>query len=171
MKISFKNVSDLRLKAVICAFVFVLGLFFIVLFMIAAGSPLEYQTVNGIYDSYREDRVGMHTTKGFLTVETSDFGQTEYQIQQIAFRAFDKKYFLQEVAVGDSIQLTLQEGEIVSIRTNEKSYMNKADSLTKQRNNSVMGYCIGGGFIVISILAFSTLITVRKGRRSNKRRR
>jgi len=27
MKISFKNVSDLRLKVVICAFVFVLGLF------------------------------------------------------------------------------------------------------------------------------------------------
>ena len=132
---------------------------------------MEYQTVNGIYDSYREDRVGKHTTKGFLTVETSDFGQTEYQIQQIAFRAFDKKYFLQEVAVGDSIQLTLQEGEIVSIRTNGKSYLNLEDSLEKQENNNVAGYFLGGGFIAISIFAFSTLITVRKGRRSNKRRR
>lgn len=171
MKISFKNVSDLRLKVVICAFVFVLGLFFIVLFMIAAGSPLEYQTVNGIYDSYREDRVGMHTTKGFLTVELSDSGKIEYEIHQIAVSAFDKKSFLQEVAVGDLIQLTLQEDSIVSIRTNGKSYLNLEDSLEKQENNNVAGYFLGGVFIAISIFAFSTLITVRKGRRSKKRRR
>ncbi|MBE6666041.1 MAG: hypothetical protein E7603_07480 [Ruminococcaceae bacterium] len=145
-------------------------MYLIIALLFAELSPLEYQTVNGTYHSYREDRVGMHTTLRYLTVENSDTGQTEYQIQPIAFQAFDKKYFFQEVAVGDPIELTLQEGEIVSIRTNEKSYMNKADSLEKQQNNTVMGYCVGGGFIVISLFAFSSLIMVRRSRPSKKRR-
>ena len=169
MKITFKNVSDLKLKIAVCILSFAFGLYLIIALLFAELSPLEYQSVNGTYHSYREDRVGMHTTLRHLTVEISDAGQTEYQIQPIAFRAFDKKNFLQEVAVGDPIELTLQEGEIVSIRTNEKSYMNKADSLEKQQNNTVMGYCVGGGFIVISLFAFSTLITVRS--RSSKKRR
>ena len=111
----------------------------------------------------------MHTTKRYLTVENSDAGQTEYPIQPIAFRAFDKKYFLQEVAVGDPIELTLQEGEIVSIRTNGKSYMNEKDSLEKQQNNTVMGYYLGSGLILISLFSFSALINGKRGRRSKKR--
>ena len=154
-----------------CILIFAFGLYLIIALLIAQSTPLEYQIVNGTYRSYREDRVGMHTTKRYLTVETSDLGQTEYQIQQIAFRAFDKKYFLQDVAVGDPIELTLQEGEIVSIRTNGKSYMNKTDSLEKQQNNTVWGYYLGGGLIVVSLLAFSTLINVRRVRGLKKRRR
>ena len=171
MKITFRNVSDLKLKMAACILIFAFGLYLIIALLIAQSTPLEYQIVNGTYRSYREDRVGMHTTKRYLTVETSDLGQTEYQIQQIAFRAFDKKYFLQDVAVGDPIELTLQEGEIVSIRTNGKSYMNKTDSLEKQQNNTVWGYYLGGGLIVVSLLAFSTLINVRRVRGLKKRRR
>ncbi len=171
MKITFRNVSDLKLKIAACILIFALGFCLVIVSFVATLHPLEYQIVNGTYHSYREDRVGMHTTKRYLTVETSDLGQTEYQIQQIAFRAFDKKYFLQEVAVGDPIELTLQEGEIVSIRTNGRSYMHKADSLEKQQNNTVLGYYLGGGFIVVSLLAFSMLINVRRGRRSKKHRR
>ena len=171
MKITFKNVSDFKLKIAVCILSFAFGLYLIIALLFAELSPLEYQTVNGTYHSYREDRVGMHTTLRYLTVEISDAGQTGYQIQPIAFPAFDKKYFLQEVAVGDPIELTLQEGKIVSIRTNEKSYMNQADSLEKQQNNTVMGYCVGGGFILISLFTFSTLITVRRSRSSKKRRR
>ncbi len=171
MKITFRNVSDLKLKIAVCLLIFAFGVYLVITFLVAKLSPLEYQTVNGKYHSYREDRVGMHTTKRYLTVEISDVGQMEYEIQPIAFRAFDKKYFLQEVAVGDPIELILQEGNIVSIRTNEKSYMNQADSLKKQQNNTVMGYCVGGGFIVISLFAFSTLIMVRGGRRSKRRNR
>ena len=170
MKISFKNVSELKLKIASCVFTFVLGLCILVVSITVAVSPLEYQTVNGTYHSYREERIGMHTTHRYLTLEIPDAGQTEYQIQPIAFRTFDKKYFLQEVAVGDPIELTLQEGEIISIRTNERSYMNKSDSLEKQQNNTVMGYCVGGGFIVISLFAFSMLITIRRSRSSKKRR-
>ena len=110
----------------------------------------------------------MHKTHRYLTLEIPDVGQTEYQIQPIAFPAFDQTYFLQEVAVGDPIELTLQEGEIVSIRTNGRSYMHRADSLEKQQNNTVLGYYLGGGFIVVSLLAFSTLINIRRGRRSKK---
>ena len=171
MKITFRNVSDLKLKIAACILILAFGLCLVIVLFVATLHPLEYQIVNGTYRSYREDRVGMHTTKRYLTVETSDLGQTEYQIQQIAFRAFDKKYFLQDVAVGDPIELILQEGEIVSIRTNGKSYMNKADSLEKQQNNTVLGYYVGGGFIVVSLLAFSTLIHVRKGKHSKKYKR
>ena len=171
MKITFKNVSDLKLKVAACILIFAFGLYLIIALLVAKSSPLEYQTVNGTYHSYREERIGMHTTHRYLTLEIPDAGQTEYQIQQIAFRAFDKKYFLQEVAVGDPIELTLQEGEIVSIRTNGRSYMHKADSLEKQQNNTVLGYYLGGGFIVVSLLAFSTLINIRRGRRSKKHRR
>ena len=170
MKITFRNVSDLKLKIAACILIFAFGLYLIIALLIAQSTPLEYQTVKGTYHSYREERVGMHQTKRYLKVDFSNAGQTEYQIQQIAFRAFDKKYFLQEVAVGDPIELTLQEGEIVSIRTNGKSYMNKTDSLEKQQNNTVMGYCVGGGFVLISLLAFATLIKVRRGGRSKKRR-
>ena len=170
MKITFRNVSDLKLKIAACILILAFGLCLVIVLFVATLHPLEYQIVNGTYRSYREDRVGMHTTKRYLTVETSDLGQTEYQIQPIAFPAFDQTYFLQEVAVGDPIELTLQEGEIVSIRTNEKSYMNKSDSLEKQQNNTVMGYCVGGGFVLISLLAFATLIKVRRGGRSKKRR-
>ena len=154
-----------------CILIFAFGLYLIIALLIAQSTPLEYQTVKGTYHSYREERVGMHQTKRYLKVDFSNAGQTEYQIQQIAFRAFDKKYFLQEVAVGDPIELTLQEGEIVSIRTNGRAYMNEADSLEKQENNTVTGYFLGGGFIVISILAFSSLLMVSRGRRSKKRRR
>ena len=153
-----------------CILTFAFGLYLVMALLFAQSSPLEYQTVNGTYHSYREERIGMHTTYRYLTLEIPDAGQTEYQIQQIAFRAFDKKYFLQEVAVGDPIELTLQEGEIVSIRTNGRSYMHKADSLEKQQNNTVLGYYLGGGFIVVSLLAFSTLINIRRGRRSKKHR-
>lgn len=154
-----------------CILTFAFGLYLVIALLFAQSSPLEYQTVNGTYHSYREERIGMHTTHRYLTLEIPDVGKTEYQIQQIAFRAFDKKYFLQEVAVGDPIELTLQEGEIVSIRTNGRSYMHKADSLEKQQNNTVLGYYLGGGFIVVSLLAFSTLINIRRGRRSKKHRR
>ena len=154
-----------------CIFIFAFGLYLVTALLVAKLNPLEYQTVNGTYHSYREERIGMHTTHRYLTLEIPDAGQTEYQIQQIAFRAFDKKYFLQEVAVGDPIELTLQEGEIVSIYTNGRSYMYKADSLEKQQNNTVLGYYLGGGFIVVSLLAFSTLINIRRGRRSKKHRR
>lgn len=171
MKITFRNVSDLKLKIAACILILAFGLCLVIVLFVATLHPLEYQIVNGTYRSYREDRVGMHTTKRYLTVETSDLGQTEYQIQQIAFRAFDKKYFLQEVAVGDPIELTLQEGEIVSIRTNGRAYMNEADSLEKQQNNTVWGYYLGGGLIVLSLLAFSTLINVRRVRGLKKRRR
>ena len=169
MKITFKNVSELKMKIVVCILSFAFGLYLVIALLIANLSPLEYQTVNAKYHSYREDRVGMHTTLRYLTVEISDAGQTEYQIQPITFRSFDKKYFLQEVAVGDPIELTLQEGEIISIRTNERSYMNKSDSLEKQQNNTVMGYCVGGGFIVISLFAFSRLITIKRNRPTKKR--
>ena len=154
-----------------CILTFAFGLYLVTALLVAKLNPLEYQTVNGTYHSYREERIGMHTTHRYLTLEIPDAGQTEYQIQQIAFRAFDKKYFLQEVAVGDPIELTLQEGEIVSIYTNGRSYMYKADSLEKQQNNTVLGYYLGGGFIVVSLLAFSTLINIRRGRRSKKHRR
>ena len=170
MKLTFKNVSDLKLKIAVCILIFAFGLYLTIALLFAELSPLEYQTVNGTYHSYREDRVGMHTTHRYLTVEIFETGQMEYRIQQIAFRSFDKKYFFQEITVGDPIELTLQEGEIVSIRTNEKSYMNKSDSLEKQRNNTVMGYCVGGGFLLISLLAFSTLIKVSRGGRSKNRR-
>ena len=169
MKITFKNVSELKMKIVVCILSFAFGLYLVIALLIANLSPLEYQTVNAKYHSYREDRVGMHTTHRCLTVEISDAGQTEYQIQPIAFCAFDKKYFLQEVAVGDPVELVLQEGEIISIRTNERSYMNKSDSLEKQQNNTVMGYCVGGGFIVISLFAFSRLITIKRNRPTKKR--
>jgi hypothetical protein len=170
MKIIFKNVSELKLKIAICVLTFVLGLCILVLSIIVAVSPLEYQTVNGIYDSYREDRVGMHTTKRYLTVEISDLGQIEYEIHQIAISAFDKKSFLQEVAIGDPMELILDDDGVVAIRVNGKSYLNLEDSLKKQRNNNVAGYYLGGGFIAISVFAFSTLITVRRGRRSKKRK-
>ena len=171
MKITFRNVSDLKLKIAACILIFAFGLYLIIALLIAQSTPLEYQTVKGTYHSYREERVGMHQTKRYLKVDFSNAGQTEYQIQQIAFRAFDEKYFLQDVAVGDPIELTLQEGEIVSIRTNGKSYMNKTDSLEKQQNNTVWGYYLGGGLIVVSLLAFSTLINVRRVRGLKKRRR
>ena len=170
MKITFRNVSDLKLKIAVCILIFAFGLYLVTALLVAKLNPLEYQTVNGTYHSYREERIGMHTTKRYLTVENSDAGQTEYPIQPIAFRAFDKKYFLQEVAVGDPIELTLQEGEIVSIRTNGKSYMNEEDSLEKQQNNTAMGYYLGGGLILISFFSFSTLINVKRSRRSKKRR-
>ena len=171
MKITFKNVSDLKLKVAACILIFAFSLYLIIALLVAQSTPLEYQTIKGTYHSYREERVGMHQTKRYLTVDFSNAGQTEYQIQQIAFRAFDKKHFLQEVAVGDPIELTLQDGEIVSIRTNGRLYMNKTDSLEKQQNNTVLGYYLGGGLIMISLLAFSTLINVRIGRRLKKRRR
>ena len=168
LKITFKNVSDLKLKVAACILIFAFGLYLIIALLVAQSSPLEYQTVNGTYHSYREERVGMHKTHRYLTLEIPDAGQTEYQIQPIAFPAFDQTYFLQEVAVGDPIELTLQEGEIVSIRTNGRSYMHREDSLEKQQNNTVLGYYLGGGLIVVSLLAFSTLINVRRGRRSKK---
>ena len=170
MKITFRNVSDLKLKIAVCIFIFAFGLYLVTALLVAKLNPLEYQTVNGTYHSYREERVGMHQTKRYLKVDFSNAGQTEYQIQQIAFRAFDKKYFLQEVAVGDPIELTLQEGEIVSIRTNGKSYMNEEDSLEKQQNNTAMGYYLGGGLILIALFSFSTLINVKRSRGSKKRR-
>ena len=161
----------MKLNVLICASAFIFGLCIVILLTVSELSPLEYQAVNGTYHSYRENHVSSHTTYRYLSIENSDDVIVEYKIQQIAFRAFDKKYFLQEAAVGDPIELTLQEGEIVSIRTNGKSYMNEEDSLEKQRNNTVTGYCIGGIFIVGSLLAFSSLIEVRRGRRSKKRRR
>lgn len=91
MKISFKNVSDLRLKVVICAFVFVMGVSFIVLSMIVAVSLVEYQTVNGTYASYRKERVSMHTIKRYLTVKFFNAGQIEYEIHSIVISAFERQ--------------------------------------------------------------------------------
>ena len=142
MKITFRNVSNLKLKIAVCILTFAFGLYLVIALLFAQSSPLEYQTVNGTYHSYREERIGMHTTHRYLTLEIPDAGQTEYQIQQIAFRAFDKTYFSQEVAVGDPIELTLQEGQIVSIRTNGRSYMHKADSLEKQQNSSTIWHFV-----------------------------
>ena len=173
MKLTFKNVSDLKLKIAVCILIFAFGLYLIIALLVAKASPLEYQTVYGNYHSYRTKTgiagISTYRTNKYITVEISDKGEVEYRIHSVSSPGFEEKSFLQDVAIGDPIELTLQEGEIVSIRTNEKSYMNKADSLEKQQNNTVMGYCVGGGFIVISLFAFSTLITVRS--RSSKKRR
>ena len=170
MKISFRNVSGLRLKTAVCALTFILGLFFIVFSIVVTAMPLEYQNVNGKHHSYREDRTA-RTTKRYLTIEIPDHGISEYEIHPIVVSAFDKKSFLQDVAVGDPTELILQEDNIVAIRINEKSYLDLEDSLKKQKDNHALGYCLGAGFIVISVFAFSTLVTVRRGGRSKNRKR
>ena len=172
LKITFKNVSDLKLKVAACILIFAFGLYLIIALLVAKSSPLEYQTVYGNYHSYRTKTgiagISTYRTNKYITVEISDKGEVEYRIHSVSLPAFEEKSFLQEVVVGDPIELTLQEGEIVSIRTNGRSYMHKADSLEKQQNNTVLGYYLGGGLIVVSLLAFSTLINVRRGRRSKK---
>ena len=175
LKIIFKNVSDLKLKVVACILIFAFGLYLIIALLFAKSSPLEYQTVYGNYHSYRTKTgvagISTYRTNKYITVKISDKGEVEYRIHSVSLPAFEEKSFLQDVAVGDPIELILQEGEIVSIRTNGKSYMNKADSFEKQQNNTVLGYYVGGGFIVVSLLAFSTLIHVRKVKHSKKYKR
>lgn len=174
MKLTFKNVSDLKLKIAVCILIFAFGLYLVIAFLVAKSSPLEYQTVYGNYHSYRTKTgisgISTYRTNKYITVKIPDKGEVEYRIHSVSSPGFEEKSFLQDVAIGDPIELTLQEGEIVSIRTNEKSYMNKSDSLEKQRNNTVAGYCVGGGFLLISLLAFSTLIKVSRGGRSKNRR-
>ena len=157
-----------------CILIFAFGLYLIIALLIAQSTPLEYQTVYGNYHSYRTKTgiagISTYRTNKYITVEISDKGEVEYRIHSVSSPGFEEKSFLQDVAIGDPIELTLQDGEIVSIRTNEKLYMNKSDALEKQQNNTVMGYCVGGGFVLISLLAFATLIKVRRGGRSKKRR-
>ena len=78
---------------------------------------------------------------------------------------------MRDVDVDDSVELIIEDDYIMAIRVNGKSYLDLEGSFQKQKNNEFLGYCFGGICMLVSCMIFSTLITVKKNRRSKGHKR
>jgi len=157
-------------KIALCAIMLAFGLFIIVVSLISFPfQTSKYKTLNGTYLSYREEH-GHRSVSAYITVETSEAEQEEHIIHSIAFPSFEKFVFVNVVSVGDEIELTLDGQNIVAIKANGRSYLALEDALKEIRDNSVLGYIFGTVWILISLFAVSTQITVKRRRRRRRRK-
>ena len=148
-------------KIVLCAILFIFGVFIIIASLISShGQTSKYQTVNGFYHSYREEH-GYRSVRAYITVEIHKAERQEYIIHSLAFPSFNKFAFANVVSVGDEIELTLDGQDIVAIKVDGRSYLALEDALKEKRDNSIVGYVLGSVFVLFSLAAVSTQFTVR----------
>ena len=165
MRIVINKNKSTKWKIALCAIMFVFGMYIIVSLALTSAESVEYQTINGNYNSYRKEYTA--TYSGFkknlyLTIESPNSSYGEYRLNSIVLSSFKEKAFLDEVNIGDPIKLTLDDDYIVSIDANGKSYLDFEDASSEYHKNLIVGYCVGSAFLLVSIIAFSTLIAIKK---------
>jgi hypothetical protein len=169
MKVALNKDRNTKWKIAICVMIFIFGAF-IAIASLASFSfqTSEYQTINCVYSSYRKDS-GYRTVKAYITVETNDAKREEYIMDSVVLPSFKETAFLNAVGDGDYIELTVDGDEIVSINADGISYLSLEEASKENRDNAIVGFVLGSTFVLVSLAALSTQITV-KGRKRRHRR-
>ena len=169
MRIIVNKDKSTKWKIALCVIMLAFGLFIIVASLISFPfQTSKYRTVNGTYYSYREEH-GYRSISAYITVETSGAEREEHRIDSIAFPSFENFVFTKVVSVGDEMELTLEGQYIVAIKANGRSYLALEDTLKENRDNAIVGFVLGSAFVLVSLAAFSTQITVKWRKRRHRR--
>ena len=171
MRIVLDKNKSTKWKIILCAIMFIFGIYIIISLALTSVETVEYQTIYGNYNSYQIKKTANYsgfTKNVYLTIEMPNSSNCEYRISSVVLSSFEEKAFLDEVNIGDPIKLTLDDDYIVSIDANGKSYLDFEYALSEYHDNLIVGYCVGCAFLLVSVIAFSTLITIKKGKHYRK---
>ena len=157
-------------KIITCIVMFLFGVGVIVGLIISSFTPMEQQIIEGEYVSYREEHtITTHSRRIYLLLKVSDDELKEFDISSIVIVSFDEENFSKNVKKGDLIRLIVDDTTILSIESAGVTYLNLNTSLEKYDNNVVVGYGLGGAFILVSLIAFSTLVKTRRAKYRRRR--
>ena len=169
MRITVNKDKNTKWKIVLCAMLFIFGVFIITASLISFPfQTAEYKTVNGIYHSYRKEQ-GYRTVIAYLMIETPGVGLEEYVMDSVVLPSFNETTFTKLVSDGDEIELTVDGDEIVSINVDGRSYLSLEDASEENRDNAIVGFVLGSAFVLVSLAAVSTQITVKWRKRRHRR--
>lgn len=170
MRIIIDKNRSTKWKIAFCALIFVFGIYIILSLSWASSKECNYDVINGNYVSYREDQTATYsgfTRSVYLTIENAS-SVSEYRLNSIVLSSFNEKDFLDEMNVGDQIILLVDKDVIKSIEGNGKSYLDFEASLSEYHDNLIVGYCIGCACLLVALIAFSALVTVKKSKKHRK---
>ena len=158
-KIDKRKIAEL----VGCFAMLVFGVFIVISLLVSSLEPVEQQTLNVLYNSHTETRGGKYSAKiWYLYVENNAGNIVEYKLNSVAFGAFDKNNFLNDVNVGDPITIIVEDDSVLSIKSNGQTYLSVEESDVRYESNTIVGFFIGGAIILVSIIGFLTLLVPKR---------
>ena len=161
------SLNDRYFTNIVAAILFLLLGIYIIIGLATTSTLEEYTTVEGTYYSYREvSKIWrIRNKKIFISIELPTGEVQEYRIHNISLGAFEDEEFLENVKKGDSIKMVLQKDKIVSIEDHTQSYLKVIDSVSNQENNQIVGYCVGGAFVLGGVVSFLSVFSIKRRRR------